>query len=51
VALGGFHPPPYRVLDTPVVSLVAVEPSGTGLPSTLGSRGSIGAEPSYRASV
>jgi hypothetical protein len=34
-----------------VVSLVAVEPSGKRLPSTFGSRGSIGAEPSSRAWV
>gem|GEM_PF-4549878 len=40
----------HRV-SSPVVSWVAVEPSGTGLPSTLGSRGSIGAEPPSRASA
>jgi len=32
VALGDFHLP-HRVLDTPVVSWVAVEPSRKGLPS------------------
>jgi 2,4-dienoyl-CoA reductase-like NADH-dependent reductase (Old Yellow Enzyme family) len=34
VALGDFHLP-HRVLDTPVVSLVAVEPSGMVLPSRI----------------
>jgi len=38
-ASGDFHLP-HRVLDTPVVSWMAVEPSGMVLPSTLGSRGS-----------
>jgi hypothetical protein len=49
-AIGGFHLP-HRVLDIPMVSLVAVGPSGTVLLSILGSRGSIEAEPPSRASV
>jgi hypothetical protein len=41
---------PHRVLDTPVVLLVAVEPSGMGLPSMLKNPKPFWAMPSYRAS-
>jgi hypothetical protein len=37
---------PHRVLDTPVVSWVAVEPSGTGLPSRVETPKPFWAEPS-----
>jgi len=50
MASGDFHLP-HRDIHIPMGSLTAVEPSGTGLPSTLGSRGSIGAEPPSRASA
>jgi len=48
VASRGFHLP-HRDLGISMGSLVAVEPSGTGLPSRLGSLKPFWAEPSYRA--
>jgi hypothetical protein len=50
VVIGGFHLP-HRDLGISMGSWVAVEPSGMGLPSTLGSPKPFWAEPSYRASV
>jgi hypothetical protein len=41
----------HRVLDTPVVLLVAVEPSGKGLPPRLKNTKPFWAMPSYRASA
>jgi len=50
VASRDFHLP-HRDMDIPMGSLVAVEPSGMGLPSMLKNPKPFWAEPSYRASV
>jgi hypothetical protein len=50
VASRGFHIP-HRDMDIPMGSWVAVEPSGTGLPSRLKNPKPFWAEPSYRASA
>ena len=50
VASGDFHLP-HRDLGISMSSLVAVEPSGMGLPSRVETLKPFWAEPSYRASV